>query len=125
MFILNFNLPPYSCKLVQVFIHLRSLIVSYFGMVAATVLKLWCLGHIQRHDLHIECPKFLPVGSEVDRGGHTDTNRTVTSLAYIITLGRKWTKMLCGRTMISALPILIRTETATVQIGAMRFKRVL
>jgi hypothetical protein len=52
------------------YIHLKSLNVCHFGMVAATSLKLWLWGQLQWHDPPTEVHKSLPIGSEVEREGH-------------------------------------------------------
>jgi hypothetical protein len=49
-------------------IHLRSLHVRHFGMVAATALTIMCGGHLQYHDLHTEFHKNLPIGPDTQTG---------------------------------------------------------
>jgi hypothetical protein len=39
------------------YIHLKSLNIGHFGMVASTTLKLWCRGHLQWYDLPTEFKK--------------------------------------------------------------------
>jgi len=63
------------------YIHLKSLNVRHFGMVAATALKLWRRGHLR---LPTEFHKNLPTGAKVEGGGgqtETETDRMAISLA--------------------------------------------
>jgi hypothetical protein len=55
------------------YIHLRSLNVRHFKMVATTALKSWRRGHLQWHDLPTKFNENLPTGSEVDGGTDTQT----------------------------------------------------
>jgi hypothetical protein len=50
------------------YIHLKSLNVRHFGMIAAPALKLWLRGHLQWHDFFTAFHKNLLIGSEVDGG---------------------------------------------------------
>jgi hypothetical protein len=56
--------------LCNIYIHLKRLTVPHFGMAAATALKWWLRGHLQRYYFPTEFHKNLPIGSEV-YGGKT------------------------------------------------------
>jgi hypothetical protein len=64
------------------YIHLKSLNVRHFGMVATTALKLWYRGHLQWHDLPTKFHKNLPLGSDVDWewGRHTEAGDLISLL---------------------------------------------
>jgi hypothetical protein len=67
-------------------IHLTSLNIRHFGMVAVTALKLWLRGHLQWHDLPTEFHNNLRNDSKVIGDRYTD--RMVIILAYTFALGR-------------------------------------
>jgi hypothetical protein len=81
----------WSCIYCKFCIHLRSLNVCRFGMVAAAAFKLWHRGHLQRHDLTTEFHNYLKIGSQIygGGGGGRQTDRRVISLAYMFPLGPK------------------------------------
>jgi hypothetical protein len=56
-----------------------------FGMFAATTLKLWRGGHLNGMITLLNFIKNLPIVSEVDREGKTDT-QTLGQDGYIISL---------------------------------------
>jgi hypothetical protein len=53
--------------------------VHHFGMVEATLLKIWLRGHLQWHDLPAEFHQILLIGSKVINEGHKRTDSTVIS----------------------------------------------
>jgi hypothetical protein len=70
------------------FTHLRSLNVRHFGMVAATVLKLWRRCHLKWLDLPTGFRK-KSTSKFKSWCGDRHTDRIVISLAYIFPSGRK------------------------------------
>jgi hypothetical protein len=54
----EYKIPWYYVEWCKFYIHLKSLYVRHFGMVAATALKLWHRGHLQWHDLPSEFYKI-------------------------------------------------------------------